>query len=244
MVGCNPPSICVSPEYFRSFLRPLLSFILFIARSKLCKISNSSMNSSIQELLVSYTIRMALCFKAQVFFKLLVKSSSTPSLAKRAERSRIDFFDGKLSFKDVVRKYSQSRVNRIMEKAKDHCLHMAEGVLSADTGLDNCCVCLERKANYYVIHGTSAHKCVCAVCALDLALRPKPRCPKTRGEIWLLMESAYESYGCVCSGGCERLLVVEQRKNKGRTSYRPIAECRMCSLESFHAQYCRVLTLF
>lgn len=212
------------------------------------------MKSSTRELLLSYTVRMAHCFKTQVFFKMLVKSSSTSSLAKRAERSRIDFFDGKLSVMDLFRKYSRSRVNRIMDQANDYCLRMAEGLLSPDTVLDSpdtvlvspdtCCVCLERKANYYVITGTSAHKCVCAVCALDLALRPNPRCPKTRGEIWLLMESAESSYGCVCSRGCERLLVVEQRKKKGRTSYRPIAECRMCSLESFHAQHCRILTLF
>lgn len=211
-------------------------------------ISNSAKkasNSAVQEALVSYTIRMAQCVKAQVFFNLLIQSSSSRVLAKRAETSRSDYFQGKLPFKALIRKHGETRVRKALGDAKDYCLDVAKGRLSTDSSPEACCVCLERRANYYVVNGSSAHKCVCAVCALELSLRPKPKCPKTRGDIWLVMESASVSYGCVCSGGCERLLVVEQRK-KGRTSleYSAVAECHMCSLESFHTQFSRVLTLF
>ena len=198
---------------------------------------------TIKEALNAYTIGMAHCLRAQVFFNDLKKSTKTKSLAHSTDKARQDFFSGKATHASLERKYGEAVVKKSLTNSMVHCLHISEDrTTTTGTDLDSCVVCMERGANYYIIHGSSAHKCVCAVCAMGIALRPNPKCPITREAAWLMVESAKESYGCVClKEKCPRFLVLE-RSNSGKT-FRA-RECHMCSLESFHATFCRMFSLY
>lgn len=193
---------------------------------------------------------MATYLRTQLFFKVLIASRKTKSDAAFAAKSRDDFLGSKISTRDLKRMFGNDTVQDALKKSIKECLNIAEKSLSLDdANLDACCVCLERRANYYIVHGGSAHKCVCAVCAMNLALGPQPRCPVSREDVWLMMESAKESYECVCSQpNCERLLVVKQFNVKSRkktaTRFRPVVECHMCTLECFHAHCCRVFSVY
>lgn len=196
---------------------------------------------TIKEALSAYTIGMAQCLRAQVFFNDLKRLTKTKSLAKSTDKVRLDFFAGKASYPYLELKYGHAVVKKSLRNSMDHSLQMAGEMTSADTGLDVCVVCLERGANYYIVHGGSAHKCVCAVCAMDIALRPKPKCPVSREAVWLMVQSTKESYGCVClEEECPRFLVLDGHKSKTLRA----RECHMCSLESFHATNCRIFFLF
>lgn len=200
---------------------------------------------TVQQALDAYSVRTAKTIRTQCFFTRLGKSSSTKSRQKAVMKARDDFFNGNVTEYMLKHKFGEEVVKGCLDKSLTDCFARAEKRLSSDPNLPTCCVCLERGANYYVIHGGSAHKCVCAICAMTIALKPRPRCPVSRDDITLLVNSAKMSYGCVCSETkCERLLVVEERfVNKSRV-YRAMVECHMCSLESFEAQFCRVYTLF
>ena len=202
---------------------------------------------TVKEALDTYTIGMAHCLRAQIFFNNLKKSSKTKSLALSTDKARKDFFSGKVTQKSLRFKFGEAMVKKCLEKSMDHCLHLSEERTTTDlcvTTGDSCVVCMERGANYYIIHGSSAHKCVCAVCAMGIALRPNPKCPITREDAWLMVESAKESYGCVClKEKCPLLLVIERQMGNKSNTFRAI-ECHMCSLESFHATFCRIFSLY
>lgn len=160
-------------------------------------------------------------------------------------KARDRFFKGKMGMSMLKLNFGEKVVKACLAKSLTDCCARAEKRLTSDPNLPTCCICLERGANYYVIHGNSAHKCVCAICAMTVALKPRPRCPMSRAVITLLVRSAKTVYGCVCSETkCERLLVVEERVVDESRVYRALVECHMCSLESFEAQFCRVYTLF
>lgn len=202
---------------------------------------------TIKEALNAYTMGMAHCLRAQVFFNQLKNSFNTKSVRHSTDKARADVFSGKMTHSSLELKYGAAVVKKCMKNSLDHCLHMAETRTSADTSLGVCIVCLERGANYYIVHGSSAHKCVCSVCAMDIALRSqKPKCPVSREPVWLMVESTNESYGCVClKETCQRFLVLEQTDNEFKTSktFR-VKECHMCSMESFHATFCRLFFLY
>lgn len=200
----------------------------------------------------AYTVRMAILLRTQLFFKALIASRKTKTEAASALKARDDFVGSKISTRDLKRMFGNDTIGDALKNSMKKCLKLAEESLSLDANanLDPCCVCLERGANYYIVHNGSAHKCVCAVCAMDLSLRPKPRCPISREEVWLMMKSAKESYECVCSQpNCERLLVAEQfdvkcKNKKTVTRFRPLVECHMCTMECLHADCCRVFSLY
>ena len=197
---------------------------------------------TIKEALHAYTIGMAHCLRAQVFFNDLKKSSRTKSLANSTDKSRKDFFSGKATHATLQRKYGEAAVKKSLKNSMAHCLYMSEDMTTTGTSLDLCVVCMERGANYYIVHGISAHKCVCAVCAMAIALRPNPKCPITREAAWLMVSSADASYECVClKEKCPRILVL--RKGQHPKTFRAM-ECHMCSLESFHATSCRMFSLY
>jgi len=191
-----------------------------------------------QQALDAYSIGTAKTIRTQFFFNRLEKSSSRK---KKVIKAREGFFTMSM----LKLKFGQEVVKSCLNKSLNDCCALAEKRLSSDPNLPTCCICLEKGANYYVIHGSSAHKCVCATCAMTVALKPRPMCPVSREKITLLVSSAKTVYGCVCSETkCERLLVVEERVVGESRVYRATVECHMCSLESFEAQYCRVYTLF
>lgn len=198
---------------------------------------------TIKEALNAYNIGMAHCLRAQIFFNALKKSTKTKSLAHSTDKVRADFFLGKATPSFLEVKYGKDLVKKCLKNSMDHCLHLAKERTRTDPSLDMCVVCMERGANYYIVHGTSAHKCVCGVCAMDIALRPKPRCPISREVVWVMVESTKESYGCVClQEKCPRFLVLERQTANDHTFH--AKECHMCSLESFQATFCRLFYLY
>ncbi|CAN0505077.1 unnamed protein product, partial [Scytosiphon promiscuus] len=66
--------------------------------------------------------------------------------------------------------------------------HYAEERCSNDEAMDICSVCLEEKANYYILHAGTAHKCVCAKCAMSISIKDNPKCPICRQPVSLMVE--------------------------------------------------------
>lgn len=120
-------------------------------------------------------------------------------------------------------------------------VYLAEKRCSEDESLDRCSVCLEHGANYYLFHGETAHKCVCATCAIKISIKANPRCPICREDVSLIADSApkTENKECSCEeGGCSSvvLLAVDHKKIKkvgGKTydQYKATVECTTCTLE-------------
>lgn len=197
------------------------------------------MTTTILEALDAYTIKIAKSIRTQFFFNSL----KTHARSKKVDSVRQDFYNGKISYEAIQLKFGQEVIRKSSVNSFSKCVEKAKLLSSQDESLPLCCVCLDGRANYYVIHGQSAYKCVCAVCAMKIALNPSPRCPVTREKIVLLMRAAERFYDCVCGEEniCERVLVVQERDGK---KFCAMAELTLCCVESVNASFCRTYLLF
>lgn len=189
---------------------------------------------------------MAHCLRTQIFFGLLKRFADTKSVDEAWQ----EFFRGSRLMNDIKSEFGEDNVRQCQAESLTRCLKYAESMSKSDDGLSPCSVCQERGANYYLTHGTTAHKCVCSVCAMKLALttmsrsNPKPKCPLCMAEIELIVEApdgapidaGTESSepSCLCGQkDCHRNLVVSQRgygHNKKPNELFPAFECHTCTL--------------
>ena len=201
---------------------------------------------TVQQALEAYSVQIAKTIRTQCFFSRLGKSIPK-SRQKLVMKARDDFFGGKVTQRMLQQKFGEEVVKACLDQSLTDCFARAEKRLSSDPTLPTCCVCLERGANYYVVHSELAHKCLCAVCAMAIALNPRPRCPVSRDDITLLVSSAEMSYSCVClEKKCKHFLLVEERDVNNFRVNRAMVECYECSLEvgNHSAEPCRVYALF
>lgn len=198
------------------------------------------MVTTILQALNAYTIKMAQSIRTQYFFDSL---KTLARCNKNVDSARRDFYNGKMTYQAIQLKFGEELIRKSSANSLSKCFEKAKLLLSQDKSLPLCCVCLDARANYYVIHGQSAHKCVCAVCAMKVALNPSPRCPVTREKIVLLIRAAERFYDCVCGEKkiCERVLIVQQESGK---KFCAIVECYLCCVESINATFCRTYLLF
>lgn len=173
----------------------------------------------------------------------MVESCTTVNQKARVKKTKKEYYD-------PATRASASRLKRLLgadvfadcvKKSRDECMKEASIRSSKDDALGECVVCLgERKANYYLIHGGTAHKCVCPVCAMKLALSPgtEAKCPVCREIVWLFLESAPLALPCVCNqASCKRYLVVKKIGERSN-SYCASLECSTCTLEATVERHC------
>lgn len=188
-----------------------------------------------------YTVQIANIIRTNFFFFFLKRAVNTPRKKRAVEESRKAFFrnEGILS-SSVQAQFGDQLVKSAMQESFRKCLSLAEKNCIEDDHLSLCSVCMDRKADTYLIHGVTAHKCVCAVCAMTIALQrtSKPaECPICREAISLIVESAPMTLDCICGQeSCARHLVVAQI-NDGVTHNKPdemrsSCECHTCTLET------------
>lgn len=156
-----------------------------------------------------------------------------------------EFFHGSLSPADVKSEFGEDNFRQCMAESRDKCFKYAEQMSKTSSEFSSCSVCQERGANYYLVHGDTAHKCVCSVCAMKIALG-KPACPLCRRQIDLFVESPDSSpVACVCGQrDCRRMLVVSQRsdgQDKTPDQLVPFRECFLCTLGNLEVEKCSLL---
>ena len=209
----------------------------------------------IERALEVYTTQMANLIRTEYLFYFLAKENFTKSGKAKVARARKEFFEtrGRSTMirtqfgPDIVSKCHRLALNKCLFESDKHCVH--------DDKLPSCSVCLENSANYYLIHGNTAHKCVCGRCAMELALQHKknttgkvvsPQCPICRENITYIVKSAPHELECVCKQArCNRHLVVMQ-KDDGLVRNVPddlfaSSECHTCTLEMKYSSPCSMV---
>lgn len=186
---------------------------------------------SVTGLFDAYTVTLALCLRTHFFFQSLLKCSTTPSeiLALRKERKK--FFKGEFRVSNLLQSFDKKNIEESLKSSVEKCLSYAEERYSKDETLDACSVCLSEKANYYIIHGRTAHKCVCARCAMNISINEDPKCPICRQSITLMAVSAPRVEKCMCSDtGCSSLVLMSVDNSCVLESSKSLVECTTCTL--------------
>lgn len=218
---------------------------------KLTKSFFRMMSTIISKAFSAYTFSIANIIRARYFFDFLIQSCKTVKKREMVKKIKARYYD-------PATRTPLSRIQQLvgaevfadcLKKSGDKCLKEASKRCSQDEGLGECIVCYESKANYYLIHGGTAHKCMCSVCAMKLALLPptfgRPSCPSCREPVWLFLESASSTLPCVCNQQtCRRHLVVANEKFGKCSSYRASFECSTCTLEAALLSSSMVYELF
>lgn len=200
----------------------------------------------IPDLLEGYTVKGARYIQSHyLFYSLSNSSKNSTQKSSDVSRLRSDFFKGVIGHETIKRKFGKDVFQKSLKDSVESCVSTARKMLSEDSSLEECCACNDEGANYYVVHGQSAHKCLCAVCAMKVALKPSAKCPITRESVSLMVKGTNRSFKCVCrEDKCERVVAVEESVvNKSRT-FRAVVECNMCSLEAFDVRFCRIYILY
>ena len=165
----------------------------------------------------------------------MLKFSKTPTeiLALRKERKK--FFKGEFKVFNLLQYFDKKKINEALKFSVEKCLSHAEERCSKDETLDVCSICLSEKANYYILHGETAHKCVCARCAMNICIKEDPRCPMCRQSISLVVASAPRIEKCVCSDtNCSSLVLMSVDDSCGKAvleNYKSLVECTTCTVE-------------
>ena len=197
----------------------------------------------VEKALKVYTTQMANQIKTEYLFYFLAREIRTVGGKSKVARLRKEFFERRSSSTMIRTQLGYAFVAKCSKLAMNKCLLESEKHCVKDGNLPTCSVCLENSANYYLIHGNTAHKCVCGTCAMTLALEAKtgndvPQCPICREDITYFAKSAPQGLiiGCVCKQvRCNRYLVVMQNTD-GLVRNVPddlsvAYECYTCTLE-------------
>lgn len=199
-----------------------------------------------------YTIKVANIIRTQFFFWFLKKAFKNLRKKRAVENARQEFFRSGLAYANLKHLFGPESVNAAMTESHTKCLELAKNNCREDEGLDICALCTERKVDTYLIHGSKAHKCVCAVCAMTIALQLSKQkgkvaeCPFCREPISLIVDMAPLAWECVCGQeSCGRHLIVSQ-KNDGEQrnqmdAMRSFCECHTCTLETMIVSRCSVV---
>lgn len=201
-----------------------------------------------------YTTQMANLIRTEYLFYFLAKESFTVSGKAKVARARKEFFASRGRSTMIRTLFGPDLVAKCHKLAYDKCLLESEKHCVNDDKLPSCSVCLENSANYYLIHGNTAHKCVCGRCAMVLALQHNrnrgkvvpPRCPVCRDGITYIVKSAPHELECVCKQvRCNRHLVVMQKAD-GLVRNVPddlfaSSECHTCTLEMKGSSPCSMV---
>lgn len=197
------------------------------------------MCTTITKAFSAYTFVIANTVRARYFFDFMVKKCKTVTQRNKVKKIKAEFQDEstRASISMLKTLLSPEAFAECLKKSRDKCLKEASKICSQDKELDDCVICLESKANYYLIHGGTAHKSLCSVCAMNLALHPptfgRPRCPSCRETVWLFLESTSSKLPCVCKQEtCKRHLVIVRETFDSCSTYRASVECSTCTLTS------------
>lgn len=192
---------------------------------------------------MAYTPHTARVIMTNFFFAELGASSRRKTFQASVKKAKQKFFTGTTSMTQIKSRFGHSVFKFFLEASVAKCLGIVNkrGIeYNKDdeyaTRFEKCSVCLENKAVGYLIHGGTAHKCVCSKCAMDIALRAssnkKPPCPICREDISLVVECSTMSFPCVCKQDvCGRKLVVEIERyedSHGPGYRRERTEVRLC----------------
>ena len=210
---------------------------------------------SVDRVTKAYTVQVANLVRTQFFFFFLKKTFSTVRKKRAVDAARQEFFKSSGSTQKKIRdQFGDVAVKVAMEKSYNKCLDLASKNCSEDPSLELCTFCFEKKADTYLVHGVKAHKSVCAVCAMTLALElsrsgKAAECPFCRETITLIVESAPTVLECVCKQeSCGRHLVVSQINDGERRNtmdyMRSFCECHTCTLETTVSRCSMVYSLF
>lgn len=187
---------------------------------------------------------MANLIRTEYLFYFLAREIVTVSGKAKVARARKEFFERRGRSTMIRTQFGHALVAKCHKLALNKCILESEKHCVKDGNLPTCSVCLENSANYYLIHGNTAHKCVCGTCAIKLALQRKtkagkvvpPQCPICREDITYIVKSAPQELECVCKQvRCNRHLVVMQKAD-GLVRNVPddlfaSSECHTCTLE-------------
>lgn len=168
------------------------------------------------------------------FFLTLLKTSCAPG----SEESNLvvqlqkDFGESRLRLKDIQDGFGRDVIHKLLREAQDKCVNQTL-TLCTEKGDGKCIVCTEWAANYYVVHGTCAHKVVCAQCAMQLCFQPTPTCPISREPIEYLLKCRTTLIRCVCNGpSCKRHVLVKAVKSaSGSQVLEEVGQCHTCTLD-------------
>ena len=204
----------------------------------------------------AYTVPFVNIVRMKFFFRYLAKSSSTSTMKALALTARREFFDGRMESRKIKSDFGEDVVDSCMRKARKMCLAIAKKSSERDckenseknckensdmnrkTNSKNktCVICMERPTNTCLVHGKTAHKCVCSFCAMKLALQPmgKAVCPLCRESISLVAKSTKRSE-CVCGESCGRYLAISREAS---------VESHKCTLGATYTRKAQVVRLF
>lgn len=175
------------------------------------------------------------------------------------DKASQEFFQCSKEMKDIVLEFGEDNFRESWQNSVERCYKYAETMFKVDSsGLPACCVCREKgSASYYVIHGLTAHKCLCSVCAMRVSLsaiskkkkEKNPKCPLCATEVDHMVEATEDSpVECVCGQeGCKLWVVVSQTGyGHMKTPNRLIAvkECHTCTLGMYFEKYSLAYELY
>lgn len=186
-------------------------------------------------MLDAYTIHVALCLRTHFFFSYLRRSATTLRQIKEIKLARKDFVTGVLRLHLLYNVFKKKVVDDALNSSANQCYKLALDRCSNDEKFAPCCVCLEKGANFYMIHGGTAHKCVCAVCAMKISIKKTPKCPVCRQDVSLVAQAAPLKLKCICGEkGCLSVLVLPFTSSNNSVHLgKASAECSTCTIESF-----------
>ena len=181
----------------------------------------------------AYSITTALCLRTHFFFKFLVKYSKTTSETKALRKARIQFFKGEFKVSRLLGFFEKKLIEEALEYSAEQCVFHAGKRCRVDDNLSTCCVCLEEKASYYLFHGSTAHKCVCAKCAMNIAIKDNPACPICRQSVELIADSDPVVEKCICtSSDCSSVILktISSSEVKLFPESMSLIECCTCTV--------------
>lgn len=209
----------------------------------------------VEKALEVYTTQMANLIRTEYLFYFLAREIRTSSGKAKVVRARKEFFERRGRSTMIRTQFGHDLVTKCHKLALNKCFLESEKHCVKDGNSSPCSVCFENSANYYLIHGNTAHKCVCGRCAMKLALQRKrdtrgkevpPQCPICRETITYIVKSAPQQLECVCKQArCNRHLVVMQKAD-GLVKNVPdellvACECHTCTLEMKGSSPCSMV---
>ena len=181
---------------------------------------------SVTNVLGSYSVSIALCVRTHFFFQFLLRLSKTTSEIRALNRAKTNFFKGEFKVSYLSGIFKKTDLEKALKYSTSQCIHYAEERCTRDDEtMDMCSVCLEERANYYILHSGTVHKCVCAKCAMSISIKDNPNCPICRQPVSLMVETAPRVEKCTClDKNCSSFLLMS-------ANLRSIAECTTCTLD-------------
>ena len=195
---------------------------------------------TIDKMLDAYTVTTALCLRTHFFFRFLTNFSKTKTEIKALRRAQLKFFKGEFKVSSLLDFFEKKIIEEALRNSIELCSLHAEKRCINDENLSTCCVCLEEKASYYIFHGRTVHKCVCAKCAMNIAIKDNPACPICRQSVELIADSDPMVEKCLCKSSDCSSVILTTTKNDSMS----ITECTTCTVNEKSEGLNTVYTLY